>query len=356
MSGGLPYHILFTMVLAATPAGCGAQDDPEAPIVLPADRSGANAWMTYSFPAAPCGQGDCPPSRIELPPAENNPPPGSAEWPTVHLLYAYASAGRAADGEGCFVISFGQDAAGNPAWTARRAGPAECDRSGLAAGSRIVQQAELDQVAGLPSGTSCHNWGEPAVTAISGALYLAAGCFDDKSIGVEHYVFSTAAPGGTRPTPQPGWSLAAGPFGFRDIGDLAGLPADYPAAEYPNAVGWLDMAVRPDGAVVALFTPEYIDATAGAVTEYACLAAGFNPAAGPKNNPFTTGVAWPGILGTAYDPDAQRSESILEDYGGGFCAYEPASSTRIMIVHPAESTSEPASYEWPSPIETGIVP
>jgi hypothetical protein len=115
------------------------------------------------------------------------------------------------------------------------------------------------------------------------------------------------------------------------------------------------MAVRPDGAVVALFVPEYIDATASAVTEYACLAAGFNPAAGAGNNPFTTGVAWLGIMGSAYDPDAQRSESFLEDCGKGFCAYEPASSARVMIVHPLGATSGPV-YQMTSPIDIGVLP
>jgi hypothetical protein len=313
---------------------------------------------------------------------------GGETWFAAHLMY-YVPLGEGISetqiSNGCLVVSM-TSMTSNPAspaslqWTPP--GPNSCTAA-FPSNSAPVQYSTLTSLA-QNSNTAitlvCDSWGEPAImvqdsaSGGSGTVYLAALCIagnapPDSPLGSSaqgynnYYVFTSPVDTTTHNTPATlSWSYYAGPWAPANLPDNTITPQDGPDGRPQpiDSLTELDWALRADGSMVAVVTPEYaITGVAGqssALYQYGCVPVNLDIA--NKTNPFGQGVSNSPPLATLSDT-ASTSQGT-EQWGPAGCTFDPMSNTGVVmvrhIVQSIDICSSQVECQVFSLVNTGVLP
>jgi hypothetical protein len=269
-------------------------------------------------------------------------------WYAAHLMYFLFPTETIPTGvaDGCLVISLTTSGSpGNLGWPTGQ-GPAQCGSNGSVEFPAGNYPLYFQTLSGLANNGSCSTWGEPAVMAMSGRLYLAADCFDSRFISLGYYIFYTTSITTSAPPVYTTWQYQSGPFG---IGTGAGeLPSSaYPASSGVNSITELDWALRPDQqTIVAVVTPASVvgDGNTKPPMQFGCVALSFS---------LTTGFS-SSVL--AKLSDNTTSGSLSESRGPNGCTFEPTSNTGVVVVRNlVDNADDPVSQTY-TLVDTGVLP
>lgn len=290
-------------------------------------------------------------------------------WYAVHLMYFVPEGGNVQESlvNGCLVISM---APGSPAFLAwpnyTDKNPQDGDPAHFASplssyplefgNPNVPSYSGAQDLNSLAGSLGCTTWGEPAIMAApapsgySGEwLYLAAECITNNRdsntyVGQAYYVFynpinsnGTVSSGNWAAYP-PGGPIMT--FSMSDLNSI--LP---PGLSFPNAfLNEFDWAVRADGSMVAVATPETVS-TGQPPVQSGCVAVTFDLYA--SGSPFTAFTAY------VFDADTGDAGGTSESNGPNACTYEPTSNTGIAIVRHLVNTTQ---YQIYSIVNTGVMP
>ena len=288
-------------------------------------------------------------------------------WFAVHLMY-WVEQGTAISNTdisyGCLVVS----ESGTPTglgW-ALGSGPNSCANSSAFPSNNspllFTNLTSLAQRAD-PSLTACISWGEPAITVAGApsepdeyAVYLASSCLDTHS-GTEGYFIFVSQAFTAAPSSPAGltWSYYAGPLPYSVTNTGTYMQNENQGV---NSMTEFDWAVRADGTMVAVVTPEYVIGEGGASGEpfqYGCLV--FNFDLTNASSPFGSLVATlndTGVAGSSPQPNS-------EEWGSNGCTYDPMSNTGVVIVRRLLNSSythplKPNQDETYTIMDTGVLP
>ncbi len=191
--------------------------------------------------------------------------------------------------------------------------------------SARFQNAALSTKVGLVPGT-CMSFNEAALLIANANIYLFFQCLPPPNSTLSPQYFTLSVPTASNWTELSSWSVLGPSFG-----GLVDAQRYHPAATFLTE---FDIAARPDGTFVAVFTP-----ASGLNPELhlGCVAAAFTlPTSSSTINNY---------IGETYAQldDAVGSATAMGNSG---CSYDPASATGLLLSRKVKTSVEQAHRSW----------